>query len=248
MTAAVAVHTPAPVPIIPAAHSITELLHLAVERGTPVEALEKLVALHERMEAREAAKAFAAAMVAFKVDCPMIKKTSTAQIVTKKGGRYSYTYAELDEIVSTVQPLLNVHGFSYTWDTRVETNGMLTCTITLRHIAGHTEQSSFTLPTTTDSAMSDQQKMGAASTFAKRQTLIAVLGLTTTDNDYDAAAIDPTPITTEQLFQLEDMIEDSGADKARFLTFIGVEKLSELRAVHFDQAVSALKQKKGATT
>jgi hypothetical protein len=230
---------------IPATSSITHLLQTAVEKGTPVEALEKLVALHERMEAREAAQAFANAMAAFQSACPSIKKSSTADIVTRKGGRYSYTYAELDEIARTVNPILAKHGLSYSWDSTVEA-GMLNCVCTIRHIKGHFTTSRLSLPVASESAMSEQQKYGAALTFAQRRTLSSGLGLTTTDEDADAADFDRTPINAMQLIQLEDMIEDSGADKGRFLKFIGVDKLGELPAVHFEQAMNALRQKKGA--
>lgn len=230
---------------VPATSSITQLLQTAVERGTPVEALEKLVALHERIAEREAQMAFSNAMAAFQSECPSIKKSSSADIVTRGGGKYSYTYAELDEIARTINPLLAKHGLSYSWDSKVDA-GMLTCICTIRHIAGHSTTSSLVLPVASQSAMSEQQKYGAALTFAQRRTLSSGLGLTTTDEDYDAPAIDRTPITTEQLLQLEDMIEDAEADRKRFLAFIGVEKLSELPAVHFESAMNALRQKKGA--
>ena len=68
-----------------AAGSITALLQLAVERGTPVAELSKLVDLHERMEARQAAKDFADAMARFQAECPSVKKSSSAKIVTNGG-------------------------------------------------------------------------------------------------------------------------------------------------------------------
>lgn len=227
------------------ADSITDLLRVAVERGTPVEQLEKLVELHERMEQRAAVKHFSAAMAAFQAECPSIKKSSTAKIVTRGGTNFGYTYAELDEIARTVNPILAKHGLSYGWDSSIE-KSTLTCVCTVRHAAGHSEKSTFTLPTESSSAMSEQQKVGAALTFAKRQSLSSVLGITTTDEDTDAADADPSRITEDQLTLLQDLAAEVGADVGRFLKFLGVAKLSDIRSADYPRAVAALEQKRGA--
>lgn len=225
--------------------SITELLHLAVEKGTPVEQLAQLVELHEKMEAREAAKEFAIAMAAFQQECPSIYKSKTAKITTQGGGSYSYSYAELDHIARTVNPILAKYGLSYSWDTAID-KGFLTCICTVRHLNGHKTESRFSLPTESKSAMSEQQKYGAALTFAQRRSLSSALGLTTTDEDSEAAPdADPTPITDDQVIELEDLIAEVKADRGRFLKFLGVEELAQLPAVRYKEAIAALSQKKG---
>lgn len=228
-----------------ASDAATELLRIAVERGTPVEQLEKLLELHERMEQRAAIKQFSAAMAAFQAECPSIKKSSTAKIVTKGGTSFGYTYAELDEIARTVNPILAKHGLSYGWDSSIE-KSTLTCVCTVRHAAGHSEKSTFTLPTESSSAMSEQQKVGAALTFAKRQSLSSVLGITTTDEDTDTAEADPTKITEDQITLLRDLAIEVKADAGRFLRFLGVSAFSEIRASDYARAVVALEQKRGA--
>jgi len=71
--------------------SIASLLQLAVQQlggegaASAVEALERLVALHERVEANRAAGEFAGAMAEFQRRCPPIPKSSTAKIVTAGG-------------------------------------------------------------------------------------------------------------------------------------------------------------------
>lgn len=225
--------------------SIQQLLHLAIEKGADVGALEKLVGLHERMMDREAAHEFARALAAFQAECPPIGKSKEAAIATKSGGSYKYTYAPLEEIVRTVKPLLIKHGFSYGWDSSVAA-GALTCVATLRHINGHSTSASFTLPIDNPSAMSPQQKVGAALTFAQRKTLESVLGLNTTEDDTDGVAreIDPTPISDGQLEQLEDLIADAEIDAARFLKFLAVAQLRDLPRVRFEEAKAAIAEKK----
>lgn len=230
--------------VAPLTDPLTDLLRVAVERGTPVAELKELVALHERMERRQSERAFFAALNAFQNECPLIHKSKTAKIVSKRtGSSYSYAYAELDEIVSTIRPFLAKHGLSYTWDSE-QANGQLTVTCIARHVDGHSLSAKFSLPIESESAMSAQQKVGAALTYARRQSLVAVFGLTATDDDPDAAAeADPTTISEEQADKIDELIEAAGADRARFLSYVGAAKVSEIRASKFTMAVGALEQK-----
>jgi hypothetical protein len=225
------------------ASSITALLQLAVEKGTPVAELSKLVDLHERMEARQAAKDFADAMARFQAECPSVKKASTAKIVTKGGASFDYTYAELDQIARTVNPILAKHGLSYTWDTTADEK-MLTVVCTVRHNNGHTITSSFILPVESASAMSAQQKYGAAQTFAQRKSLSAVLGLTTTDDDTDAASANPERITEDQALELGDLIRESNTTPSRFFKYLGVNSVADIRAVDYAHAKTTLERKR----
>ena len=65
--------------------SPTALLHEAVVRGASVEQLKELVGLHERIEERQARKAYFDAMAKFQAKCPPIKKVKTAQFATNSG-------------------------------------------------------------------------------------------------------------------------------------------------------------------
>lgn len=224
--------------------SVTDLLRIAVERGTPVAELKELVALHDQMAQRQARQEFAAAMAAFQQECPPIKHERTASIVTSKGSSYKYTYAELDVIAKKVNPILARHGLSYRWNTKVEGN-TLTCECVVSHTAGHSESSFFALPVENPSAMSPQQKVGAAYTFAQRRSLSAALGITTTDDDTDAGDVDPKPVSEEQLHTIEDLCAErdmTGRRLEKFLAHMGVANLDEIRAVDYQKAVNTLKQ------
>lgn len=225
---------------------ITRLLHTAVEQNIPVETMERLVALHERMSDRAAAAEFAAALARFQRACPLIARTSRADIVSGSGAKFSYNYAELDEIVRTIRDLLHECGLSYSWDSKVGPNGMLECTCTLTHVKGHKSQASFACPTESRAGMSAAQKVAAALTFARRQTLVQVLGLTTCDSDTDAVLGSVAPISAEQVQMLANLITEVGADVGRFLKYMGVATLAEIQERHYAGAVAALQQKRKA--
>jgi len=222
---------------------ITRLLQMALDKNVPVEALEKLVALHERVSDRMAAQEFAGALAGFQRECPPISRTSTANIATAGGAKFSYKYAELDEIARTIGPMLHARGFSYSWDSTVD-KGMLTCVCTLRHVNGHSIHASFACPTDSKAGMSEAQKFAAALTFAKRMALISVTGITTADPDTDGAdARSHETITESQAADLDAKIDEVKADRVKFLRWLKVTKVSEIKAVDFRSAVAFLEEK-----
>lgn len=228
----VVVHQTAPTEIV-------DLLRAAVEHGLPVETLERLQALHERVSDRAAATEFARELAAFQEECPPIAKTSTANVVTLKGARYSYTYAALDTIARTVRPLLAKRGFSYTWDSEIRDKVLLHCVCILRHVNGHSERANFQAPVESSAGMSEQQKHASALTYARRQSLVQVLGLTTTEPDTDGAKLEP--ITQDQADDLRALIESEGANLARFLKWAKVQRLEDLPSRDYESAVNTIR-------
>jgi hypothetical protein len=223
------------------AGSVADMINFAIEKNVPVESLERLFGLYERMAARDAAREFNEALAAFQQVCPAIKKAKTAKVARRDGGEFSYTYADLPEIKHTVDPILAKHGLSYSWDSDADAKGLMKITCTLRHINGHSVSSSMTLPVENAAAMSPQQKFGAAMTYGQRRTLANVLGITIEDESPEvSAAADPRPINEDQVVVLADLVKESGANLSRFLKHFGITKLDELRATEYQRAVDTL--------
>jgi hypothetical protein len=223
------------------------MLQLAIQKGVDVTALEKLVALHERMTDRAAAAEFAHAMHTFQSVVPPIEKTSKAEYVTKKGSRVSYLFAKLEEIAKTINPLLADHGLSYTWDSEF-TDRMLHVTCWVRHVNGHRECAKFSLPVESSSAMSEQQKHAAALSYGRRQSLIAALGLVTADPDTDGVTHET--LSPDQQNNIEELLEASQMDRDKFFRFVGVPsgKIADIPEGAYEPARNLLtaKYKKNA--
>lgn len=220
---------------------IEATLASAIEKGSGVETLERLLNLSERIEAKHAAAVFAEDFAEFQRLCPPIKKNKEAPVsVTRSGAKYGgYLYATLDEIARTVAPILGKLGFSYSFDTDV-TEAMLLVTCTLRHRGGHAVTSRFSAPTeAVTQAMSPQQRIANAQTYGRRYSLISVLGLSTADPDEDGA---PDPATLEaisatQVEELEALLDKRpDGSRRRFLEYYQVATLEELTVGRFDDA------------
>lgn len=173
-----------PAPSVP---SVVSLLNKAVEHDISVEGLEKLLAMHERMQAAAAQSAFLEALSAFQADCPVIPKRKTAST-----GSYSYRYAPLEDIVRIVSPLLRRHGLSYRFDTAFEATELgqaqvVTCIV--YHRDGHSETSEFRTPVDLGARMNDMQKSASAQTYAKRYAFCNAFGILTGDEDNDGHGV-----------------------------------------------------------
>lgn len=173
---------PQPVP------SVESMLQLAIEKGIDPNGLEKLVMLHERMEAKRAEHAFVDAMREFRKVCPPLTKNRTA--TNQKTGKDMYDFLDLPGLQRAIDPLLAEHGFSYRWDADVTANGITTICI-LSHREGHRETSTFSCQATGTEIMSQPQKAASATTFGRRYSLLGVLGLSAENDDDGANATPP---------------------------------------------------------
>jgi hypothetical protein len=233
-------------PVAPASEpsEITGLIRLAIERDLDVEKLERLVALRERVMDREAAAAFAAALAGFQRECPPVPRSRTGKIVTKSGGSYSYTYADMEQIVRTVSAPAHANGLSWTFDTEDVADNRLRGIATLRHVLGHSITASHTVPVENASGMSPQQKPGAARMYACRIALTNALGLTTTDQDDDGQdPLDAEPLDAEQVGWIDELLHDLHGDRARFLAALRAETAGDLTRGQWRQILTMLRAK-----
>ena len=221
---------------------ITDLMRVAVEKGADVETLERLVGLYERVADRNAAAEFTDAIRSFQEQCPPIPHDGEASFSTRSAGKMQYTYSTLNQIRLTVNPILHSLGLSYTWDSEV-VDKFVRVTCEVSHTAGHSHSASFMAPVDErNNALSGAQHYAGTLTFAKRHSLIQALGITTADEDNDAA-ISVETITDRQYADIQDLIDSTGTDQAKFLKFFGIEKVSDLLASQYDEAMMTLRAK-----
>lgn len=129
----------------------------------------------------------AGALAAFQANLPRIGKDNRATVKSDKG-QYSYTYADLAEIATTVLPALAVHGLSWSAMPTVDPEGRMVLHYKLMHSSGEELHGSYPLP----APNTPPQQMGSAITYARRYTLCAVTGVAP-DEDDDGAAATATP-------------------------------------------------------
>jgi len=162
------------------------LIAQAIEKGTPIETMEKLLAMRKELRMEYAKSQFDKAMAAFQSECPVIGKNKKVMNKDQKSTRYHY--APLDVIVKEVQPLFEKNGLSYMFEVKNETDAVeVTCVA--NHIDGFSKGSSFRAPIDPESYMNRPQKYASALTFAKRYSFCDIFGIMTGDEDDDTQAV-----------------------------------------------------------
>lgn len=156
------------------------LIAKAIDQGTPVDTMEKLLGMRRDLKAEWAKEQYDAAMARFQSECPTIEKGKKVSF-----GSTSYSYAPLEVIVEQVKGLLSANGFSYTFDTEEDDKG-LTIFCFAKHISGHMEKSKCFIAIDTSSKMNVSQKSGSAMTYGKRYAFCNAFGILTGDEDNDA--------------------------------------------------------------
>lgn len=164
--------------------SIEGIISQAISAGTPVETMERLLAMRRELKAEKAKEEFDRAMTAFQGECPVIARRK--EVATNTGAK-AYSYAPLEDIVSQTRELLQRHGFSYAVETYTSPETVRSVCVA-KHSGGHSEQSSFEVPLGGKTAMmSNTQVVASALTFAKRYAFCNAFGILTGDADTQPA-------------------------------------------------------------
>lgn len=209
---------------------------MASDPNVDVDKLERLMQMRERAIERSAKTDFDAAMAEMQPELPVIGERG------KAAGRY--TYALWEDINSQIKPVLQKHGFALTFRTDFK-NG-ISITGVLSHRVGHREETSITLPADGSGNKNDVQAVASSVSYGKRYTAGALLNLTSHGEDDDAYRAAVETISDDQEIQINDMLEATGSDKAKFLKWLKVEKVSDIPAKSFDSVMVTLKAKERA--
>lgn len=163
----------------------------AADPACDIEKMERLMAMHERMQARTAEAEFNAAMAQMQCDIPTIAERAK--------GHGTIRYATLEDISDIVKPIMKANGFAISFKVEHAANG-LSVTGILMHRAGHREQTTMLLPLDTSGSKNAVQAVGSSTSYGKRYVMCALLNITTRGEDDDAYSAAPStsePVITE---------------------------------------------------
>ncbi len=160
-----------------------DLLSLAMSQGADLDRLERLMAMQESWDVREARKAFLGAMAAFKASNPTIIKNKQVDFETAKG-RITYKHATLDEVADSISAAMGPVGLSFRWGV-TQIPGRVQVTCYLQHVLGHVESVTLEGPNDDSGSKNAIQAMGSTITYLQRYSLLAVSGMAVKDQDND---------------------------------------------------------------
>ena len=204
--------------------------------------IRELKAMKREQEEWDAEKEFYAKLAEFQEACPQIEKTKSTGKPTDAGGKFSFMYAPLDEVERTTRPHLQPLGFSFYWDgktTKEDGEFVREITFHLLHKNGHRTSSSISAPITKEiGSMKGLQLFGAGESYLKRYTMLAGLGIPTTDTN----AEDPTLIETAIAAKIQNKVKEAGMPEKKFLKFMGVKEYIGIKRSQYQTALLAINQ------
>jgi hypothetical protein len=161
-----------------------------------VAALEARIAeLEARLVIDDPGGRLVAALAAAQGRFPHIAKTKTATVRPKNGGSpYSYSYADLADVLDAVRPVLAREGLAIAQPTEYGPDGRLYLATRLLHTSG----GSLTATIALGQDPGQHQAFGGALTYLRRYALTTLLGIQADEDDDGAnaepvATVEPAP-------------------------------------------------------
>lgn len=257
--------------VSPVTNSAELIIQQAVDKGLPVETIERLLAMRRELKTEYAKTEYDRAMSKLQGEMPMIVKSKK---VLDKFGKERYRYAPIDAIIDQTKEFISKHGFSYAITTeQSEVAGEVKAICTVKHHDGHCEMSTFRVPIDEGAYMTAPQKIGAALTFAKRYAFCNAFGIITGDEDNDAntmeepqfktkpvvappakpasppgipaktAKVEDRPSNSHQIASLETLLDTYGMPIMEFLKAYKLKNISQLTEAKAKAAIEALSKR-----
>lgn len=145
------------------------------------EAAEELAGVRVVLKPADCSERFGivfSALGAAQLEFTAIEKSSTAN-----AGKYKYDYAPLDAVLAAVRPILNRHGLAVSHSIQEARDSMRVATMIVHGESEQWVRCAMTLIST-----ADPQARGSNLTYARRYTLLSLLGVMPGGEDDDAMA------------------------------------------------------------
>jgi len=229
---------------------IGELLKIAVEQKVDVDQLQTLTKLYQEWQSDEAEKAFDAAMNRVQAKLPVVDRTADNLQTGSK-------YAKHEQLIHMIRPIYTSEGFSLSFSEgetskadHIRINGVL------RHKDGHKEHYSVDLPIDIAGIKGSVNKTlihgtGSTLTYGRRYLTLLMFDVATGEDNDAQSQIEF--VSDSQANTLQVLIDEVGADKDKFLSYLAshgkrpITSVSEIPANMYKDAVAALEHKKRAT-
>ncbi len=222
--------------------SVALMLQKVIDGGITadnVSALESLVGLYDRMQAKNAEREFNQAFAKLQSKMPKIEAD---KVVTGGNGVVMYRYASPEEIHDQVRPHLIANGFSIRSSQRMEQE-RVTAISTLMHVSGHSASSEYTVRTGKGpSGMNETKCDQSASTIAEKEALCNLLNIARSSRQ-DNANLLGQPIGKALADDLEARVTACGADREAFLKYAGAKDFIEISDERWPELDELLKRK-----
>lgn len=194
------------------------------------------LAVAKQLLAMDGERRFSAAFAAMQAELPTIVASS---VIPNRG-----KYERFEDVMRQIGPVMAKHGFSVSFDQKAD-DKRITVTCTLRHAAGHSSQTSFSVRLGGRSD-SETQADCKASTTAKRNSLTQALNIVIRQdclNEEEDVTIEGGFISKEQSDELAHRLAMVNGNREKFLELAEAESFDKIRTGKYEVLDQALRKK-----
>ena len=214
---------------------------IAMDPSVPIERLERMLEMKERMDQKAAQMAFATAFASMQASLPVIAERGA---IKNKDGNVQSKYPLWEDVNAALRGPLSENGLSMSFDRRKDDGKtVIGCIIT--HVAGHSRRAEIDLPRDDSGSKNAVQGEGSTVSYGQRYSSKLILNWISEGSEDDDGKIAgrASRISTDQFVAIQNLIETAGADEAKFLAFIGATTLDDLTVKQFEKGVASLRTK-----
>lgn len=228
-----------------AAGIIQVLERVAANPDVPVEKIERLMDMQMKIMARNAELAFNAAMAAAQSQTRQVAADATNPQTRSK-------YASYSALDKALRPIYTACGFSLSFDTgEGAPQDWVRVLCYVSHRDGHSRTYHADMPADGKGAkggdvMTKTHAAGSAMSYGMRYLLKMIFNVAVGEDDDDGnrAGRGPT-ISESQVADLNALIDEVKADRAKFLRYLKLSRLEDMSVNAYADAVAMLRRKGG---
>jgi ERF superfamily len=217
----------------------------ASDPAVDVHKMQALLEMQRQLMADQARREFNEAFARLASRLPRISKNGAIEYPDRRGGKgTSIAYAKWEDIDAAIRPLYLAEGFTLSFDTEPAGEKVIVIAF-LQHVGGHARRAQ-TPPLAFDGSGGKNATQAAGSTFSygKRYAATMIFNIVTEGEDTDGVFSGLERIEPAKAQQLGRSIESYGGRLDRFLSYMGVQDLSEILVRDFPKAVRAIEDNK----
>lgn len=219
--------------------TLSQVIIEKIREGATLEETKQYYAFLREIQQDEARITFDADFVVMQGELPEVPKLGRID----HGGGRGYNYARWEDINDRIKPVLERHGFGLRFDIITETETLFEIEAILVHRSGYSICTRKKLPIDKSGAKNIVQAYGSTQSYAQRYSAIALLNLTSRNEDTDASnKTEPDEfIADDQVAEIYALLDMDDERVDRFIKLQGLVALSDMPASRFKAAVASIK-------
>lgn len=231
------------------ADALRMIAQAAMMPGMNVETMKALLDMRRELAAENAKKLFTEAMHAAQAEIPPVAKNGTIRLVKDGVDKGSIPFTTFEDVMAVLQPIMETHGFSVTWDTepREGNGGGAQIIGTLTHKAGHSITSKMFLALDTGPGRGNLQAMGSTITYGRRYVLENLFNVVRKNLDRDGVVMPPEDspdgLSQAQAMEIEAWLLKTKTDRKAIFDRFQIENLLQLSPAQHAQVLNGLQAK-----